>query len=204
MEEASTSASPYRCCSTPADRATVAPARYPRVCRTRRPADRLPVQSALHYATALRAGAGRQASALAMTAHHSSKRKQTSVRDYRCRAAACSRKAAHHRMPRCKRVSFSVDRARRSPWSANAAAENRRWRALSRMIEPADRRRPLHRRRQGRQRQAGRRRGAAPQGADRLPEPLRLAQPAPEDRRRLEEPLMINTDLPAAERRDRA
>ena len=45
---------------------------------------------------------------------------------------------------------------------------------------------------------------AAPRGADRVPEPLWLAQSAPEDRPRLEEPLLVNTDLDGARRREAA
>jgi ABC-type glutathione transport system ATPase component len=69
----------------------------------------------------------------------------------------------------------------------------------------ADRRRVADRRHEGRHRPRADDAGDAPQGADRLPEPLRLAQPAPEDRRRAGRAAADqHRQAGAEERRDRA
>ena len=119
-----------------------------------------------------------------MSASSASSSKAATSRATTRASAACSRRRATVKALD-GRVVRPRDAARRWPWSANPAAASRRSRGSSRMIEAptsgscrstASTSSTSRRPRSARKLRA--------RGADRVPEPLWLAQPAPEDRRR--------------------
>ena len=103
------------------------------------------------------------------------------VRDYHVGGGLFSKPRTIHAV---KGVSFSVEKGKTLAIVGESGLRKVDARPHRHADRPGDLRRSLHRRQQGRHRQGRPDAGNAPQGADRLPEPLRLAQPAPEDRRR--------------------
>ena len=111
----------------------------------------------------------------------SSSKRRNLVRDYHVGGGLFSRPRTVHAV---KGVSFTVEKGKTLAIVGESGCGKSTLARIITLIDPRDLGRAPDRRQAGRHRRSASTPRNAPQGADRLPEPLWLAQSAPEDRRR--------------------